>query len=111
MSDLRFPGQYLQSDPIGLAGGVDGYGYVGGNPVGFFDPEGLFDYSSGYSLTGTAIVGAEGGLVGMNVQTFGSTGLSQVFGVQGQGFGFDIGATVSANGALYFGDDEGGPDT
>ncbi|MCA9792361.1 MAG: RHS repeat-associated core domain-containing protein, partial [Candidatus Eremiobacteraeota bacterium] len=80
-------GRFLSRDPIGFSGGLNLYGYVGGNPVNAVDPSGLDEVY--YLLTGA---GPSNGYRGHSAVYVEGAG---VFNFSTAGSGHDIGEGVS----------------
>lgn len=90
-------GRFTQVDPIGLAGGLNAYGFANGDPVNFSDPFGLCtdpkdpkcDRVFYLGITGSAILGA-GPTGGVGVILWSGEGPG-LYARGGGGFGGDVG--------------------
>ncbi|MDA8093981.1 MAG: RHS repeat protein [Betaproteobacteria bacterium] len=91
-------GRWLSRDPIGEAGGENIYAYVGGDPVSYADPLGL------WSISLTGYVGFGGGIqltgTGLNIQSIsfmGGIGLGGGISINPWGSAPDAKATCGSN--------------
>lgn len=91
-------GRFTQEDPIGLAGGMNLYGFASGDPVNFRDPFGLCPIEKDgipcaltWGAAGTAGGAIGGGVVGGVTGTFVIPGLGTAV---GGGGGAELGALV-----------------
>ena len=84
-------GRYVQSDPIGLVGGVSTYGYALGSPLFYTDEKG--EYSVPGAVYGAIAGGVSGYLAGRNWQS------ALVGGIAGGAVGFVNPFASSAAGA------------
>ena len=84
-------GRFVAEGPIGIAGGVNLYAYVGQNPILRTDPTGLVNFLVGAGGSGVAGTGSEAsaGTV-FNPGWFGQQRASGVFHSVGVGVGFNV---------------------
>lgn len=85
-------GRYIQSDPIGLFGGLNTYSYAEGNPISLVDPFGLEGVGSHNNGTGEKMTWERG----VNIR-------ADFVKVEVSFFVFSVSRTFSKSGRMFFG--------
>ena len=65
--------RFTQRDPIGIAGGINAYAYVGNNPISFVDPNGEALLNAAGGIYGAFAGAIAGGIAGYNNAKGGSS--------------------------------------
>lgn len=92
-------GRYVESDPIGLGGGVSTYGYVSGNPLAFVDPSGLVKWGGTYLAIDGSLGTWSGGMVIFQLRSACVNGKEALLQFTGLGVGGGAGAPFGFAGA------------
>ncbi|OPX99472.1 MAG: hypothetical protein A4E58_00276 [Syntrophorhabdus sp. PtaB.Bin006] len=80
----------ITADPIGLEGGVNLFGYVGGDPINSVDPEGLLSFGGGFG----GFVGIVGGQFDITYVSCCEKGIIHHYTVLNYAYGLGLGANI-----------------